>query len=114
MFNFAQVFQQDEMNEVKLMFDVAYQVFGYTEEQLKGLGRGHLLCFARYCIYEKMGAMGLSLSKIGWCFNRDHATILHGRQVLREARTNATFKLENMMCEKFNEEYEKQKGNGRE
>lgn len=92
------------------MFDVAYQVFGYTEEQLKGPGRGHLLCFARYCIWEKLSGMGWSLSQIGYIFNRDHATVLNGLRMIETMKSNVTFKLENMMCEKFNEEYEKQKG----
>lgn len=55
------------------------KVFGVTPEQLRSKDRLRPHVEARYCLYNMLYYRGVSSVSIGKAYNRDHSTVIYGR-----------------------------------
>lgn len=79
------------------------QLTGFSRSELTSSSRDHMLCFARYCVWNAMKGSGLSYPCIGKVFGRNHSTIIHGIREVEKAESNTTYRRERKLWEDYSE-----------
>lgn len=91
------------MNDVDKIFQAMQTASGFSKEQILQTSRKRQLPVIRYMIGDKIMALGYSSSYASKILNIDHATLLHGRKVMKEVTARNGWKQELDILTKFKE-----------
>lgn len=82
------------MNDVEKIFQAMQTASGFSKEEILQTGRKRPFPVIRYMIGDKLMAMGYSSSCASKILNIDHATLLHGRKIMKEVTARNGWKQE--------------------
>jgi hypothetical protein len=91
------------MNDVEKIFQAMQTASGFSKEQILQTSRKRPLPAIRYMIGDKIMALGYSSSYASKILNIDHATLLHGRKIMKEVTARNGWKQELDILTKFKE-----------
>lgn len=91
------------MNDIEKIFQAMQTASGFSKEQILQTSRKRPLPAIRYMIGDKIMALGYSSSYASKILNIDHATLLHGRKIIKEVTARNGWKQELDILTKFKE-----------
>lgn len=91
------------MDDIEKIFQAMQTASGFTKEQILQTGRKRPLPAVRYMIGDKLMALGYSSTCASKILNIDHATLLHGRKIMKEVTARNGWKQELDILTKFKE-----------
>ena len=91
------------MNDVEKIFQAMQTASGFSKEQILQTNRKRPLPAIRYMIGDRIMALGYSSSYASKILNIDHATLLHGRKIMKEVTARNGWKQELDILIKFRE-----------
>lgn len=91
------------MNDIEKIFQAMQTASGFSKEQILQTSRKRPLPAIRYMIGDKIMALGYSSSYASKILNIDHATLLHGRKIMKEVTARNGWKQELDILTKFKE-----------
>jgi len=79
----------DQTLSVTMILRVVSQVSGLSTNEILGKSRTNEACYCRDVCYHLMfERLGMSKVAIGKVFNRDHATVINGLEVIKNEKHN--------------------------
>ena len=82
------------MDDIEKIFQAMQTASGFSKEQILQTSRKRPLPAIRYMIGDKLMALGYSSSCASKILNIDHATLLHGRKIMKEVTARNGWKQE--------------------
>ena len=91
------------MDDIDKIFQAMQTASGFSKEEILQAGRKRPFPAIRYMIGEKLMALGYTNSYSANILNIDHATLLHGRKLMKDITARNGWKQELDILTKFRE-----------
>ena len=91
------------MDDIENIFKAMQTASGFSKEEILQTSRKRPFPAIRYMIGDKLMALGYSSTYTSKILNIDHATLLHGRKIIKEVTARNGWKQELDILTKFKE-----------